>query len=332
MLTLLSLPYDSGHHAARMGRGPLHLREHGAADRLRAAGHDVVDSIIEVPSPFPTEIGTAFALHRALADAVRAAVTDGRSPLVLAGNCNSALGTVSGVRAATPNDPSPVGVIWLDAHADFNTPETTTSGFLDGMALAALTGRCWRGMTASIPGYHPVSDAHAVLVGARDIDVAEEELLSQSRVMRVEASHLRAAGADAALRDTLTELARRGVSRVYLHIDLDVHDPADAQANQYAAAGGLSPATVRDLVGVVAARFEIAAAALTAYDPVFDTEGRMLEAGLALIAEIGKRETGDERGKRETGGGKRGDGGTRLSFRAEPARSAGGGEESQSSP
>ena len=304
MLSLLSLPYDSGHYAARMGRGPLHFRDQGAADRLRAAGHDVTDSVVEVTTSFPTEIGTAFALHRALSDAVRAAVAGGRLPLVLAGNCNSALGTVSGVRAATPNDRSPLGVIWLDAHADFNTPETTTSGFLDGMSLAALVGRCWRGMTASIPGYQPVSDAHVVLVGARDVDVAEDELLSQSRVMRVEASHLRAAGAEAALADTLTELARRGVGRVYLHIDLDVHEPSEAQANQYAVPGGLSPNTVRELVRVVAARFTIAAAALTAYDPAFDAEGRMLEAGTRLMGEIagtGNRKTGT--GNREPGTG-----------------------------
>jgi len=289
MLTLLYVPYDSGHHAARMGRGPLHLRQHGAADRLRSTGHDVAESIIEVPSPFPTEIGTAFALHHALSDAVRTAVAGGRFPLVLAGNCNRALGTVSGVRgvhAAAPNDTAPVGVIWLDAHADFNTPDTTTTGFLDGMSLAALTGRCWQGMTASIPGYRPVSDAHVVLVGARDIDPAEEALLSQSRVMRVEAERLRVAGADAALEGALTELARRGVSRVYLHIDLDVHEPSEAQANQYAVPGGLSPNGVRELVRVVAARFTIAAAALTAYDPTFDTEGRMLDTGLALVTEV----------------------------------------------
>ena len=276
MINLIQVPYDSGHRGARMGRGPLHFREHGAADRLRASGHDVIEAVIEVPSPFPTEIGTSFALHRALSHAVCAAVASGRFPLVLAGNCGSALGTVSGVRAGTPNDSSPIGVLWLDAHADFNTPETTTSGFLDGTALATLTGTCWHALTASIPGFAPVSDAHVVLVGARDIDAAEEQLLSRSRVMRV-------MRVEAALDGALSELARH-VSRVYLHIDLDVHDPADAQANQYAAPGGLAPSTVRDLVSVVAERFEIAAAALTAYDPSCDE--RMLSVGLDLISRI----------------------------------------------
>src|SRR5688500_10297346 len=283
---LIQVPYDSGHRGVRMGRGPLELSERGAAERLRAAGLGVVESTVDVQAPFPTEIGTSFAAYRARSDAVCGALSGGGVPLVLAGNCGSSLGTVSGVRAATPNGSSGIGVIWLDAHADFNTPETTPTGFLDGMSMAALAGRCWYGLTASVPGFRPVSDADVVLVGARDIDAAEETLLAQSRVARVEAARLQADGAATGLDDALAALARR-VSRVYLHIDLDVHEPAEAQANQYAAPGGLSPSTVRDLVGVVAGRFEIVAAALTAYDPAYDTEGRMLDAGLNLIAAIG---------------------------------------------
>lgn len=286
MIHTILVPYDSGHRGARMGRGPLHAREHGAIERLRASGHDVTESVIEAPASFPTEIGTSFALHRALAEGVRTTVDSGAFPLILAGNCGSALGTVSGLRAGTPNDRSDIGVIWLDAHADYNTPETTTSGFLDGTSLATLTGQCWHALTASIPGFLPVSDAHVVLVGARDLDPAEETALARSQVGRVEAARMRADGAHAALDEALTTLARRHISRVYLHIDLDVHDPADAQANQYAVPGGLSASTVRDLVTVVADRFTIAAAALTAYDPSYDADGRMLKVATELIGEI----------------------------------------------
>jgi len=283
MIHTVLVPYDSGHRNERMGCGPLYLREHGTGDRLRGQGHTVDETIIDVSSPFATEVGTSFAVYRALAEQVCVTVTRGGFPLVLAGNCGSALGTVSGVRAATPNDTSDIGVIWLDAHADFNTPETTTSGFLDGMALAALTGRCWRTLTSSMPGFRPVADAHVVLAGARDIDPGEGQLLASSRVMPVKASRLEAEGAAEALEPALSALART-VSRVYLHIDLDVHEPNEAQANQYAVPGGLSAATVRDLVRVVASRFTIVAAALTAYDPSFDN--RMLNVGQRLIEEI----------------------------------------------
>jgi arginase len=128
-----------------------------------------------------------------------------------------------------------------------------------------------------------VSDVHVVLVGARDIDAGEEQLLAASRVMRVEAARMEADGAQIALDAALTELARR-VSRVYLHIDLDVHEPSEAQANQYAVPGGLAAGTVRDLVRVVGERFSIVAAALTAYDPTYDD--RMLDVGLRLMDQI----------------------------------------------
>src|SRR5262249_18999278 len=256
-IATIFVPYDSGHRGARMGRGPLHFREHGVADRLRARGHDVVETVIEVSSPLPMEVGTSFAVDRAVAERVGAAAVGNAFPLVFAGNCGSSLGTVSGVRAATPNDSSDIGVIWLDAHADFNTPETTTTGFLDGTALAALAGQCWRGLTATIPGFRPVSDANVVLVGARDVDTGEERLLASSRAVRVAAARMEADGAAAALDAALTALARR-VSRVYLHIDLDVHEPSEARANQYAVPGGLSAGTVRELVRVVASRFSVA--------------------------------------------------------------------------
>jgi arginase len=283
LVRLIEVPYDSGHYGLRMGRGPLHFAERGAARRLRAQGHEVTESVVTVDTAFSTEATTSFALHRALSEQVRAATARGALPLVLAGNCGSALGTVSGLTTASspaaPNDPGAVGVIWLDAHADFNTPDTTSSGFLDGMMLAALTGRCWRTLTASIPGFRSVPDTHVVLVGARDLDSAEETALATSGVTWVPAARIRAAGARAALDDAFAALARR-VSRVYVHIDLDVHDPAEARANQYAAPDGLSAANVRDLIGLVAERFTVAAAALTAYDPSYDPDGKMLEVGL----------------------------------------------------
>ena len=282
---LIRVPYDSGQRDLRMGRGPTRFSEGGAAERLRRAGHDVTESVVEVPASFPLEVGTSFALHRALSDRVCATAAGGAFPIVLAGNCSSSLGTVSGIRAASPNDSSDIGVIWLDAHADFNTPETTTSGFLDGTSLAALTGQCWRGLTGSIPGFRPVSDEHVLLVGARDLDSAEDERLARSRVTRVAASTLEARGGTAALDGVLAALARR-VSRVYVHIDLDVHEPSLAQANQYAVPGGLRPETVRDLVRAVAGRLRLVAVALTAYDPASDPDDRMLGVGLDLLGTL----------------------------------------------
>ena len=129
-------------------RGPLHLLNAGLAERLEEEGHQVTIRSVELPPEFrATEIASAFELSAALARGVAGAVKTGTFPLVLSGNCGpAALGCVGGLQSQTK-------IFWFDAHGDFNTPETTRSGFLDGMALAAVTGRCWSGLARAIPGF-----------------------------------------------------------------------------------------------------------------------------------------------------------------------------------
>lgn len=276
---ILQVPYDSGHRGVRMGRGPEHFVEHGLPDKLQAAGHEVEVGVVESALALPAEISTAFALARSLAERVRAARHAGRFPLVLSGNCNSALGTLAGI------DPPGAGIVWFDAHGDFNTPETTTGGFLDGMGLATATGRCWTRLAATIPGFTPIPDPHVVLVGARDLDPGERDLLRQSQVTLVPAATIRSDGAGRALGPAFDTLRAR-VQQVYLHLDLDVLDPQAAVANGYAAPEGLSVAQVEEAIGLLAERLPIAAAAVTAYDPAYDQDGRAFRAGVRLIEAV----------------------------------------------
>jgi arginase len=175
--------------------------------------------------------------------------------------------------------------VWLDAHGDFNTPESSTSGFFDGMGLATVAGRCWSALAASVPGFAPVAERDILLVGARDLDPAEAALLAGSAVQRVAVEVIRTHGAAAALAPALDAVAPRG-RRAYLHIDLDVLDPSAARANEFAAPGGLTIAEVADVVRAVGARCRISAAALTAYDPAPDEGDRALGAALELIGEM----------------------------------------------
>jgi arginase len=112
------------------------------------AGHQTRVEYIEAGSDAPAEIRTAFELNRVVAERVRDAREAHALPVVLAGNCMTAVGTLAGL-GGTP------AVLWFDAHGDFNTPETTASGFLDGMALAMLTGRCWANLTRTVHCFQP---------------------------------------------------------------------------------------------------------------------------------------------------------------------------------
>src|SRR5438105_2001173 len=268
---LISVPYDAGNRGLRMGAGPDRLA--AAASRLRSGGVEVAEAPVEAPSGLRTEIRTTFALHRAVAAEVREAAAAGDFPLVLSGNCGSAVGAVAGAGAGT-------GIAWFDGHGDFNTPETTVSGFLDGMALAVATGRCFRPMAGSVPGFTPVAEQDAFLVGSRDVDPAEREALADSQVGWVKVGEIRERGGRAALEPVLRRMSAR---QIHLHVDLDVHDPALAPANQFAPPDGLTPAEVQDSVRAIAGARPICSASFAAYDPAVDRSGACLEAGLQLI-------------------------------------------------
>ena len=270
-IEIIQVPYDSGQKEVRMGNGPAHLARHG------------LDSIPEVHADrvevetLLFEHGTTFRLLRLLSEKVASAIESDRFPLVLAGGCISCIGTLAGLRAES------CAIVWLDAHGDFNTPETTGSGFFDGMALATAVGRCWRTLTSSVPGFRPVSEKDVVLIAARDFDPEERKLLERSAVTWIGTATIRKLGARDALWGVLERLEPK---QVYLHIDLDVLDSNEARANQFSSPGGLTLAELLQTVRVVAAARPVAAAAITAYDPSYDTSGKALQAGTAIMKEL----------------------------------------------
>lgn len=273
---IIEVPYDSGHYGARMGAGPLRFAEGGLAGRLEGPGLAVRRSRLEIEVDFPTENTVAFEVARRLAPEIRAARRDGEFPLVLAGNCASCLGTVAGM------DGERVGVVWLDAHGDFNTPETTPSGFLDGMALSMLVGDCWTTVSGSVPGFQPVAEEDVLLVGARALDAGERERLERSGVRCLDVDAL---GDDGAVQDALQGLAGR-VETIYLHVDLDVLDPSEGRANMFASPNGLLVEEILDLVDRVEGAVPVGAAAITAYAPEVDADGRAAAAAEKVMRRL----------------------------------------------
>ena len=287
---LIVVPYDSGHREQRMGRGPLHLVDRGAADHLRGDGVQVTTQRIDVDEPFSMEGGTAFRLHDLVGQAVAAAIADGAFPLILSGNCNTAaIGTIAGIGTATGGTARPA-VVWFDAHADFNTPETTETGYLDGMGLAMATGRCWTPMTAAIPGFQAISERQVMLVGARDLEAQERIDLDRSEIAQAGVAELRQGNVADALGPSLEGL-RSAADMAYVHVDVDVHDPAFGGSNHYAPEDGLRPEEVRAVVDAVADTLPVRVAAITAFDPSYDTDGRMVDVCFSLMSTFVKAHT-----------------------------------------
>jgi arginase len=272
-VSIIAVPYDSGQRATRMGRGPDALLGAGLADRLRRGGASVTSTVVVAPTDlFPGEIAVTLALQRQVAEHVADARRDGAFPLVLSGNCITAVGTIAGMRSTGSKRP---GICWFDAHADANTPETSTSGFVDGMAVAMLIGACWRPLTHSVPGFAAVPASHVVLVGTRDVDPLEEEAVRAAGIRRL---------ASTGLRDELPSAldALAVCDEVYLHVDLDVLDPSEGRANGYAVTGGLTGGMLRDAVTQVRRHCRVGAASFTAYDPACDPEGRIAVLAVEL--------------------------------------------------
>ena len=145
-ISLIAVPYDSGRADVGSGRGPGVYLKAGAAEALRARGHEVEVVTVRREPPFEDELQAVLAVDTALADAVERALFDDALPLVVGGNCNVTLGVQAGLQRGGAAD---AALVWLDAHGDFNTPATTETGYLDGMPLAMLCGRAYRDAVAA---------------------------------------------------------------------------------------------------------------------------------------------------------------------------------------
>jgi arginase len=176
---------------------------------------------------------------------VEDALRDGRTPLLFASDCSICLTTLPAALTARPE----AVVLWLDAHGDFNSPDTTPSGFLGGMCLAGACGVWDAGFGAA------VDPARVVVCGARDIDPGERRLLDEAGVTMVGVS-------EAAVAQVRQALAH---SPVYIHLDVDVIDPEEMPA-QFPAPGGFSPDGLRALLEAVLDDCELVGAEITALE------------------------------------------------------------------
>jgi len=260
-------PYDSGHCRKRMGLGPERIFEAGLKPLFNRLGVEFESEEVAPDHPFPAEINSAFQLAGKISGSVRACREAGIFPVVLSGNCNAAVGTVSGCGAES------IGIVWFDGHGEATTPETTRSGFLDGMPISILVGRAWHTLAKNVPGFSPIPGNHIALFGARDLEPAERTLLEESGVHQMVTIEQ--------LRKTLPALAKN-IGSVYVHVDLDVLDPSVATSNQWTPLGGISLETLLDAILEVKSHAKIAALGIASYDPEIDRDGKALAAAVAV--------------------------------------------------
>jgi arginase len=216
------------------------------------------------------------------ADLVAANERDGYFTVGLLATCPSMPGLVGGLqRSGAPSKPSRVGMLWLDAHPDFNTPETTRSGSLGGMPVAVATGRALHRMRADATLDPPLSDEQVVMGGVRLTDPLEQELLDGSKIQQVSVDDLRRASP--AVFAQLDRLDRT-VDKIYVHIDMDVLDPREVMGHGNKVPGGPSSEELARLFEMIFSRYAKASAIGFATIPATDEGGLSLAAVNRMIA------------------------------------------------
>jgi arginase len=213
------------------------------------------------------------AIHGALADLVAESVAGGDRAVSIAGDCCTAIGVLAGLQRAGV-DPS---LIWFDAHGDFNTWETTPSGFLGGMPLAMLVGRGEGTMPAAV-GLETLPEASVILTDARDLDPAEREAVLASDVV-----HLTDVG------DLMEYPLPEGP--LYVHFDVDVVTPEEAPAQNYPALGGPSSSVLEAVLGRLARSGQVVAVSLSSWNPRLDKDGGSQEVCMSLLETLVGGET-----------------------------------------
>jgi arginase len=282
---LVTVPYRYDERGEGLGAGPDALLAAGLLEQLRAAGIDLAGPHEAHLDPALREEGrTALNIGRLGADTARlvaAARRNGDGVFVLAGDDTAAIGVVSGLEQAA-GAATAIGVVWVDAHGDFNTPETSFSGILAGMPvaiLAGLAGPLWRNAAGLAT---PLATGNIILAGVRELDEKEEELIRSTDAQVVPATELCDGDTFA---QAIDQLIRR-CALLYLHVDLDVLDPRFVPSASTPSANGLS---IKELVATMATVLQteqVAAVTISSLNPGAGARGqRSVASTMKTIAE-----------------------------------------------
>ena len=310
-LVVLGAPVDVGASRAGAVMGPAALRVAGLVESLRELGHTVTDEGDIAPPPpvalagdFPAEkarnLAEIAAWSRILSERTYAIVRSGASPIVLGGDHSLSMGSVNGVARAAQEAGRELFVLWLDAHADFNTPATTPSGHMHGMSAALLAGE--PGLEAVFGGEPraPIPPKNLHLFGIRSIDQGERALLRERGVAVTDMRAIDEFGVGVLIRRVLDKAA---AADALLHVSLDVDflDPAIAPGVGTTVPGGATFREAHLVMEMLHDCGRVASLDVVELNPFLDVRGRSALLLVDLIdslfgRRIIERETPSDRG------------------------------------
>jgi arginase len=285
----------AGRRGVDMGPSAIHLA--GLKSGVEALGHRVVanwsagvpsQEMVEPGDPHARFLAEIAATCREVADRVEAGLEKGWFPVVLGGDHSVAIGTISGIARYWRKKGERIGVLWVDAHTDLNTPDTSPSGNIHGMPLAVLLGYGPPELV-SIAGDRPALEAEDVVVlGVRDVDGTERRIVKETGVRVYTMSELDDRGTALCVREAIARVTAR-TAGVHLSFDLDGVDPQHAPGVGTAVPGGLDLRESHLICEKVAQTGRVLGVEMVELNPVIDSENRTGKLAVWLmLSALGK--------------------------------------------
>jgi arginase len=297
-IAILGAPLDLGAGRRGVDMGPSALRLAGLNTRLASLGYELEDlGNVSVAQQESTPSGPQNAKYlrqiartcTKLADMVENVLAAGNFPLVLGGDHSVATGTVSGVCNWFKKRGEKMGLIWIDAHADMNTPETSPSGNVHGMPLACCIGRGPRELTHIFDYAPKVEGTNAVLVGIRDVDRRERELVRESGVTAFTMRDIDERGLPNVMERAIA-IANQGTSGFHLSLDMDVVDPDEAPGVGTPVRGGMTYREAHLAMETICDSGRMVSMEVVEVNPVLDEANRTALLGVELVmSAMGKK-------------------------------------------
>ena len=287
---IFGVPMDLGQDRRGVDMGPSAIRYAQIEAALEELGHRVTDlGNAGVPIPEVVAAGeevkhlaAVTSVCEEISERAAAIVADGLFPIFLGGDHSIVIGTVSGVARSAPEERT--GLIWVDAHADFNTPATSPSGNIHGMPLATLTGRGHPDLVGIGGPGASVRSEDVVIVGLRSVDVQEKNLLHEAGVKVYTMREIDAYGAARVVRAAIRDLSH--VDRVHLSVDLDVVDPEVAPGVGTPVRGGLTYREAHLLMELVNEAGIVASLDVVEVNPILDVKNGTATLAVELVESL----------------------------------------------
>lgn len=289
-ISIIGVPMDLGQTRRGVDMGPSAIRYAGVVERLENLNYELED-IGDI------EIGRAERVHSSdsnlknlkavaegsekLASAVDKVISDGSFPLVLGGDHSIAIGTLAGVGKHYKN----LGVIWYDAHGDLNTADTSPSGNIHGMPLAASMGLGHPALT-NIAGYSPkVKPENIIIIGARSLDDGEKELIKEKGIKVYTMHEIDRLGMAQVMEETISYF-KENTDGVHLSLDLDGLDPHDAPGVGTPVIGGISYRESHLAMEMLAEAEIVTSAEFVEVNPILDEKNKTATVAVALMGSL----------------------------------------------